>query len=162
MMTARKKTSRRTLASSKNATRAKSSKEKVGTVKKATAKPQKTTIKKVKPVRKKDLARVEGVSDSKILGTVYETAKGLFDAGAIDKTTMREFDAICLPNIPEYKPRQIKAMRERFNVSQSVFAAYLNISTSSLQKWEVGSKKPNAVALKLLNLVDRKGLEVLI
>jgi putative transcriptional regulator len=42
-----------------------------------------------------------------------------------------------------------------------VFAAYLNTSPSMVQKWEQGQKHPNGPSLKLLNLVDRKGLEVL-
>jgi putative transcriptional regulator len=42
-----------------------------------------------------------------------------------------------------------------------VFAAYLNTSLSTVQKWERGQKKPNGPSLKLLNLVERKGLEVL-
>ena len=166
MTTAKKKTSKRILrVSGDKAARTKSKKTKVGNAKAANAKPKKAAVKKVKPAVKKYLvntAQVGKVSESNILDNVYETAKGLLDAGAIDKPTMREFDALCLPSIPKYKPKQIKAIRERFNVSQSVFAAYINVSTSSLQKWEVGSKKPNALAMKLLNLVDRKGLDVLI
>jgi DNA-binding transcriptional regulator YiaG len=37
----------------------------------------------------------------------------------------------------------------------------MNISASSLQKWESGVRKPDSVALKLLNLVDKKGLAAL-
>ncbi|MFV1998609.1 MAG: helix-turn-helix domain-containing protein, partial [Acidiferrobacterales bacterium] len=43
----------------------------------------------------------------------------------------------------------------------SVFAAYLNTSPSTIQKWEQGQKKPNGPSLKLLNIVDEKGLETL-
>ncbi|WP_198432061.1 MULTISPECIES: hypothetical protein [unclassified Marinomonas] len=32
---------------------------------------------------------------SDILKSVHKTAKGLKKAGAIDKTTMRQFDALC-------------------------------------------------------------------
>jgi putative transcriptional regulator len=42
-----------------------------------------------------------------------------------------------------------------------VFAAYLNTSSSTVQKWEQGQKKPNGPSLKLLNLVEQKGLEAL-
>lgn len=93
---------------------------------------------------------------------VYETAKGLYDAGSIDKTTMREFDTLCLPKVPNYTAVQIKAIRTRCKLSQHVFAAYMNVSASSLQKWERGERKPDGVALKLLNLVDKKGLQALV
>ena len=98
----------------------------------------------------------------KILDTVHKTAKGLHDAGVMDATTMREFDALCLPPVKEYSATQIKRLRLKCKASQAVFAAYLNTSKSTVQKWEQGQKKPNGPSLKLLNIVDEKGLEVLI
>ena len=96
-----------------------------------------------------------------MLKSVHETAKGLHKAGAMDEMTMREFDALCLPPIRNYTPAQIKRLRRRYKASQSVFAAYLNTSPSTVQKWEQGQKKPNGPSLKLLNIVDQKGLEIL-
>jgi putative transcriptional regulator len=43
-----------------------------------------------------------------------------------------------------------------------VFAAILNISLSTVQKWEIGQKRPTGAALKLLHLVRKKGLDSLI
>lgn len=97
-----------------------------------------------------------------ILESVHETAKGLKKAGLMDEMTMREFDALCLPPVKKYNHTQIKRIRLRTKTSQSVFAAYLNTSPSTVQKWEQGAKKPNGPSLKLLNLVDQKGLEALI
>jgi len=97
----------------------------------------------------------------KTLETVHETAKGLHDAGVMDATTMCEFDALCLPPIKVYSAAQIKRLRLKYKASQAVFAAYLNTSKSTVQKWEQGQKKPNGPSLKLLNLVDEKGLEML-
>ncbi|HHJ20436.1 MAG TPA: DNA-binding transcriptional regulator [Gammaproteobacteria bacterium] len=96
-----------------------------------------------------------------ILKSVHETAKGLHKAGTMDEMTMREFDALCLPPVKTYTPAQIKRLRRRYKASQSVFAAYLNTSPSTIQKWEQGQKKPNGPSLKLLNIVDVKGLEAL-
>lgn len=96
-----------------------------------------------------------------ILKTVHKTAQGLHKAGALDVVTMREFDALCLPPVKNYTPSQIKRLRTRYKASQAVFAAYLNTSPSTVQKWEQGQKKPNGPSLKLLNLVDAYGLEVL-
>ena len=98
----------------------------------------------------------------RILETVHETAKGLHDAGLMEVTTMHEFDALCLPPIKEFSATQIKRLRMRSKASQSVFAAYLNTSLSTVQKWEQGKKKPNGPSLKLLNLVDEKGLQTLL
>lgn len=97
----------------------------------------------------------------KVLDTVYETAKGLHEAGAMGTKTMREFDALCLPPVKNLSAAQIKRLRIRNRASQAVFAAYLNTSPSTVQKWEQGQKKPNGPSLKLLNLVQQKGLEAL-
>jgi len=101
------------------------------------------------------------MSDS-ILDVMHETAKGLHKAGVMDIKTMREIDALCLPKIKIYSANQIKRLRLKNKASQAVFAAFLNTSPSTVQKWETGQKKPNGPSLKLLNLVANKGIEVLI
>jgi putative transcriptional regulator len=100
------------------------------------------------------------MSDS-ILDVMHKTAKGLHKAGAMDIKTMREIESLCLPKVKEYSATQIKRLRLKNKASQSVFAAYLNTSPSTVQKWETGQKRPNGPSLKLLNLVEQKGLEVL-
>jgi putative transcriptional regulator len=97
---------------------------------------------------------------SKILEAVHETAKGLHAAGAIDQVTMRQFERLCLPSVPPLTPEQIKRIRERSHVSQAVFAALLNTSVSTVQKWEIGQKRPTGTALKLLHLVQKNGLDI--
>jgi len=61
--------------------------------------------------------------------------------------------------VPDYSPDEIRALRERLNISQSVLASVINASAYSIQKWERGVKKPSGTAMKLLNLLDRKGLK---
>jgi putative transcriptional regulator len=92
---------------------------------------------------------------------IHNTAQGLYRAGAIDKTTMREFDESCLLVPAEIEPRQIKLIRENNHVSQPIFARYLNTSESTIQKWETGAKRPSGMALKLLAVVQKHGLKIL-
>jgi putative transcriptional regulator len=99
---------------------------------------------------------------SAILEAVHDTAKGLYQAGVIDKVTLREFDHLCLSPIEALEPEQIRQIRETTNVSQAVFAAVLNTSLSTVQKWEVGQKRPTGTALKLLHLVQEHGLDIMI
>ena len=96
-----------------------------------------------------------------ILDVVHSTAKDLSEAGVMDKQTMHKFDALCLPKLKQYDAQRIKAIREKARVSQAVFAAYLNITPSTIKQWEQGSKKPRGTSLKLLSLVEQKGLEIL-
>ena len=97
---------------------------------------------------------------SPILEAVHETAKGLHKAGVMDRVTLREFDQLCLPPVEPLQPDQIKKIREASHVSQAVFACLLNTSLSTVQKWEIGQKRPTGTALKLLHLVRKRGLEV--
>ncbi|MEW5837322.1 MAG: DNA-binding transcriptional regulator [Pseudomonadota bacterium] len=99
---------------------------------------------------------------SRILDEMHETAHGLHGVGLISKRRMGEFDALCHLDVHEMPPQKIKSLREHAHVSQAVFAAVLNTSVSTVQKWEVGDKKPSGPSLKLLNLIERKGLEALI
>ncbi len=97
---------------------------------------------------------------SEILEAVHATAKGLHAAGVMDQVTMREFDRLSMPPVKPLRPAEIKRIRETSHVSQAVFAALLNSSLSTVQKWETGQKKPTGTALKLLHLVKQKGLEI--
>ena len=97
-----------------------------------------------------------------ILETVHETAKSLYDANIINTTTMREFDELCLPEVKELTPRQIKNIRLHEGVSQAVFAKFLNTTLSTVRQWEQGEKHPRGTSLRLLSLVAEKGLEVLL
>jgi putative transcriptional regulator len=58
------------------------------------------------------------------------------------------------------RPGEIKKIREKSRVSQAVFAALLNTSVSTVQKREIGRKRPTGTALKLLRLVQKRGLEI--
>jgi putative transcriptional regulator len=99
---------------------------------------------------------------SRILEAVHETASDFHRLGFLDKRKMREFDALCLAPVPDYDSGRIKALRERYQISQSVLAAVLNTSLSTVRQWEIGDKHPSGPSLKLLDLLDRKGLEALL
>ena len=98
---------------------------------------------------------------SEAFAAIHSSASALSRAGVIDKTTMREFDLACLAAPPALKPDQIRKLRERFRVSQPVFARYLNTSESTVEKWERGTKQPSGMALRLLAIVQKHGLETL-
>ena len=92
---------------------------------------------------------------------LHSSTRAMFKAGAIGKTTLRRFDESCLSVPTEIDPRQIKSIRERNQVSQPVFARFLNTSESTVQKWEAGAKRPSGMALNLLAVVQKHGLKVL-
>jgi putative transcriptional regulator len=92
---------------------------------------------------------------------LHSSAAMLHKVGALDKATMRDFDARHLVVPTQIEPAQIKRLREANNVSQPVFARYLNTSESTVAKWETGAKRPSGMALKLLTIVQKHGLQIL-
>lgn len=96
---------------------------------------------------------------SEVMASVHDMMEGFYEIGAIDKKTMREFDETCLAATPVLNPEEIKAIRESENVSQPVFARYLNVSKNLVSDWERGVKRPGGPALRLLSIVSRRGLE---
>ena len=95
---------------------------------------------------------------SDAMAAIHEMMEDLHNGGVVDKRTMRRFDEACLTPVRPLKPEEIKAIREREHVSQTVLANYLNVTSSLVSKWERGEKRPSGASLKLLSLVDKNGL----
>ncbi len=77
----------------------------------------------------------------------------------MDKKTMHHFDELCLTPVKPLTSRQIARIRAKEKVSQAVFARHLGVSLTLISQWERGEKKPSGASLKLLTLVDKKGLD---
>jgi putative transcriptional regulator len=98
---------------------------------------------------------------SEAFAAIHETMESLHEIGAIDKKTMHEFDAACLAPVRTISPEEIRLIRLRENLSQMVFARYLNVSKNLVSDWERGVKKPGGPALRLLNVIEKKGLQAI-
>ena len=95
-----------------------------------------------------------------ILENIHETAKDFYDAGLMDEITMRKFDAHCLEPAQDLTKQDVKRIRAKIHVSQPVLATYLNVTPEAVKQWEKGERKPGGASARLLQLIDRKGLEV--
>lgn len=85
----------------------------------------------------------------------------LQEVGAISKHTMREFDDACLTQVRALSPEEIRQIRAREHMSQPVFARHLNVSRNLVSDWERGVKRPGGPALRLLAVVEKKGLQAI-
>jgi putative transcriptional regulator len=99
---------------------------------------------------------------SRIIEEMTDTIKGLHKAGVITKKSMDEFEALRHLEVKPMTAKRIKQLRSKTHLSQAVFALTINTSLSTIQKWEAGDKKPSGTSLKLLSLIERKGLEVIL
>lgn len=101
------------------------------------------------------------MANKRLRKEMADTARGLHDLRLVDAKSLREFEALRLPALKRYGAADIKRLRLKGKTSQPVFAAYLNTSVFTVRKWEIGDRKPSGPALKLLNIVERKGLKAL-
>jgi putative transcriptional regulator len=96
-----------------------------------------------------------------ISAAIHETASDLYEIGLLPKSTMREIDELCLEPVHKLSSGEIKSIREQAHASQAVFARYLNVTAGLVSQWERGEKSPSGPALKLLSIVQKKGLDAL-
>ena len=95
--------------------------------------------------------------ENSIKNMVLESMEDLYKLGSINEITLKEVKALAL-EVKPYPPRSIAKLRRRLKLSQAALARFINTSVRTVQKWEQGAKKPSGPALKLLHIIDEKGL----
>ncbi|MDO9418101.1 helix-turn-helix domain-containing protein [Pararhizobium sp.] len=88
-------------------------------------------------------------------------ANDTLDEAPFRKITLREFTQAAPASAP-LSADDIRALREKAHMSQAVFAKHLNLTTGHLSQMERGLKRPTGPALALLNVIRRKGIEVVL
>jgi putative transcriptional regulator len=104
---------------------------------------------------------------SRLTRALLEAAGDMHSAGILDdaahgKITARHLGKRALSTSAPITPSEIKDLRERANLSQAVFARYLNLSSGYISQLERGVKKPTGPALTLLNVIRRQGVEAIL
>jgi putative transcriptional regulator len=99
---------------------------------------------------------------SSIAKSITETVSDLNKSGIVDDITMKNINSLCIPDVHDYTPESIISIRKKNHLSQAALATVFNISLSTIQKWEQGTKKPAGASRKLLDVMERKGLEALV
>nr|WP_269812257.1 DNA-binding transcriptional regulator [Pseudomonas kurunegalensis] len=94
--------------------------------------------------------------------SLREDLVALHEAGTVGKITLRDYEALCPAPVLDFSALEIRRLREALNFSQPVFAMHLHTSASTVRKWEQGGTHPSGPALKLLNLIKNKGLQVIL
>lgn len=104
---------------------------------------------------------------TRLTQALLETAKdmqqtGVLDEAAYGKITMRHLGAEDRAEIEPLTGEDIRALRERANISQAVLAHYLNVTVGYVSQLERGAKRPTGAALVLLNVIRRKGIQAIL
>ena len=97
---------------------------------------------------------------SKILDMVEEDLHALNKIKDVS-ASIREFNKIKYPAPRHYTSHDVVRIRRKLHVSQAVFAYLLNASESAVKKWEIGAKEPGGANCRLLQIIEKEGIEVL-
>lgn len=104
---------------------------------------------------------------SRLHEALDETAKGMLKIGLIDQT---RYNQLTLRDIPDFERsikvpvpsgEDIRAMREKANLSQAVFARRLNLTPGYISQLERGVKRPSGPVLVLLDLIRKRGIDAI-
>lgn len=103
---------------------------------------------------------------NRITKELLEMAKGMHKVGILDdkaheKITMRHLKEK-IPTIDSMTSEEIRSIREKAHLSQAAFARYLNLTVGYISQLERGIKEPTGAVLALLNIIRRKGLDIIL
>ena len=90
---------------------------------------------------------------------LLDTARALSKHGLLSAHELGQVKVLCTPP-PAYTADEVILIRtQKAKMSQTVFAGFLNVTASTVQKWESESsgKHPGGAAAKLLQLIEKKG-----
>ena len=104
---------------------------------------------------------------SSLTEALLETAEGMHRIGVMDDATYRKITIRHLGEKANHlaapiTPDEIRALRERANLSQAALASVLNLTVGYLSQLERGVKQPKGPSLALLNIVRYKGIEAIL
>ena len=100
---------------------------------------------------------------SRIIEEMHELAKDMYAAGVIDKHRMLEHEALYrAARTPKYTGEEVKEIRTRLNLSESLLASLIKTTENTVRAWEEGRRKPNGTVCLLLDLLNRKGIDALL
>jgi putative transcriptional regulator len=84
------------------------------------------------------------------------------DEAHFRKITVRHVGSEAPPTAEPISGDQIRDVRERAHLSQAALARYLGLSAGYVSQLERGGKQAKGPALALLNVIRRKGVDVLL
>jgi putative transcriptional regulator len=104
---------------------------------------------------------------SRLTEAILETASDMHRLGMLDQAEHEQITIRHLSNQPvraaqPISAKEIRKLREGSRLSQAAFARCLNLTAGYISQLERGTKEPKGAALALLNVVRRKGVDVVL
>lgn len=113
------------------------------------------------------MATKKTAKQSPLTKSILATAKDMHTGGvmgkrAYDKITARHLGGAAQAITKPLTGKQIRALRDKENISQAVLAHHLHVSVGYVSQLERDEKRPTGPTLVLLNVIQRKGLEAIL
>ena len=104
---------------------------------------------------------------SRLTKALLETADdmrrvGVMDAATHEKITLRHLGGKANDKPAPLTGDDIRSLREGAQLSQAVFARYLNLTVGYVSQLERGAKQATGPVLVLLNVIRRKGIDAIL
>lgn len=99
---------------------------------------------------------------SRILQEMTEAAEGLNRIGLMSDERLDKIKEISIPELRPYSPSEIKNLRQKFKLTQNLFAKCIHVSPSLVKKWEQGVRHPYGVNLLMLHMVEKQGIKLVL
>lgn len=100
------------------------------------------------------------IPKSDLLSAAYDTAIGMHKAKIISDEEFADYEKACMVHaVPEFDGAKIKALRQKNGINQKTLALCMNVSVSAVRQWEQNQKRPGNACCKLLDLIERHGID---
>lgn len=95
------------------------------------------------------------------MGTLFDDLKqGLQEAIAYEKGQgTARIKTYTISPVREYSNVEIREIRMKAGMTQSVFASYMGVSKKTVEAWEGGRTHPTGPVFRLLEILDSDDLE---
>jgi putative transcriptional regulator len=91
-----------------------------------------------------------------------DAAEGLNRIGLMSDDRLDEIKTISIPKLRPYSADDVKILRQKFKLTQTLFAKCIHVSPSLVKKWEQGLRHPRGSNLLTLHIVEKQGLKTLL
>ena len=84
-----------------------------------------------------------------------DLCQGLTEAIEFEKGTGKaKVTSYIIAPVREYNNKEIREIRNRAGMTQSVFASYMGVSKKTVEAWENGRTHPTGPAYRLMNILS--------
>lgn len=99
---------------------------------------------------------------SRILREAHELAVTLNKVGVMSDERLQQIEREVFPQKRRFSADEVRRIRDRSEVSLPYFAQAVGVGPATVEQWEQGLKRPTGASARLLDIIDRKGIDAVL